>query len=744
MKIVKKQILRVLALVMALCLIAVCFSGCGKEAVKNPYKSYGENILESRVLASNDNFELAWDSNAKAVLYKTKDGKYWSDIYYEGYLDGSVGTNGMSPISITVFNNKTLEWSTITSGSVMDLYLDDGSKAGNIYCGAIDNGIRVYYFFEQYKIAVPIDYVLRDDHIEISVNSADILEDGKDYRLISVGFMTNFGAVKNDKSANIFVPTGTGAIINCAEDVDGIKEYTGTIYGDDITNRVPMDKIDNTALRMPVFGSYDAEKGLLGIIDSAMGSATLTVNASNDRTGYSTVSPEFYVRGYDTFRKVYYGQNMGVTSTKRPNDDISNQTFKVLYYPLFGDEANYNGMAKKYQSYLVAKGLLTKTNTVSSPYSITLLGGTNTTKSFFGIPYKKISPLTTFTEAKSILEKLNKDIGVLPQVRLLAYGDSGLRPGTIAGGSKYPSEYGSKKDLLSLVDYCKNTNLFLDFDIITYSKSGNGFSLSGDVAKTAIGYKAERFPTTPTRVQDKKNPYYALGRDSLAKAAEKALKKADKYSANAVSLSTLGMYAYSDYKDNTYINRNLIEAEAKAILDNAKKQGYVTAVADANAYAAAAADVVFDVPLTSGEYDVFSYDIPFYQMVFSSYKPLYSNPVNSEANLDRAIAKSVAYGMGLGYYITNGYVDDSDDLGEYKLYQTVFDDNDEKIKKTLIDDNFISIYNKVNGAALVNYKLTKGLAKSVFSNGVVIYTNLSNNVVKSPVGNLQPFEYKIG
>ena len=59
-------------------------------------------------------------------------------------------------------------------------------------------------------------------------------------------------------------------------------------------------------------------------------------------------------------------------------------------------------------------------------------------------------------------------------------------------------------------------------------------------------------------------------------------------------------------------------------------------------------------------------------------------------------------------------------------------------------DSVMAAYNKVNGAALVNYKLTNGLAKSVFSNGVVIYTNLSNNVVKSPVGNLQPFEYKIG
>ncbi len=743
MKIVKKQILRVLALVMALCLIVVCFASCGKETSKNAYKSYGEKILESQVLASNDNYELAWDSDAKAVLYKSKDGKYWSDIIYDGYLDGSVGTNGMSPISITVFNNKTLDWTTITSASVMDTYLDDGTKAGNLYCGVIDGGIRVYYFFEQYRIAVPVDYVLKEDHIEISVNSADILEEGKQFKLVSVSFMTNLGAVKNDKASNILVPTGTGAIINCAENVEGVKEYTGTMYGDDITNRIPMDKIDNIPLRMPVFGAYDAEKGMLAVIESAAGSATLTVNASNSRTGYSVVYPDFYVRGYDTFKREYYGQNMS-TITKRPNDDISGQTFKVSYYPLFGDDANYNGMARRYQSYLVEKGLLTKSKIASSPYSVTLLGGTNTTKSFFGIPYKKINPLTTFSEAQSILENLSKEIGVLPQVRLLGYSDNGLRPGSIAGGSSFPSEYGSKKDLNSLIDYCKDINLFLDFDVVTYSKSGNGFSLTGDVAKTAIGYKAERFPTTPTRVQDKNNAYYAISRFNLSKSVNKALKKANKYSATGVSLSTLGLYAYSDYKDNTYINRNLIETEVKDILDNVKKQGYKTAVSDANAYAAAAADIIFDIPLNSGEYNVFDYEIPFYQMVFSSYKPLYSDPVNSEANLEKAVAKSVAYGMGLGYYITDTYIDDSDDLGEYKLYQTVFVDNDDRIKKTLIDDDFISVYNKVNGAALTEYKLTKGLAKSVFSNGVVIYTNLSNNVVKSPAGSLQPFEYKIG
>ncbi len=743
MKIVKKQILRVLALAMAVCLIAVCFAGCGKAEVKKLYKSYGEKILESQVLAKNDNYELAWDSEAKAVLYKHKSGSYWSDILYEQYKDGSIGTNGNSPIYITVYNNKTLEWSTVSSGSVMETYLDDGKKAGNVYCGLIEGGIRVYYFFEQYEIAVPVDYVLKDDHIDISVNSAEILESGNDFKLVSVSFMPNFISVKNAKTSNIFVPTGTGAIINCAEDADGVKEYKSVMYGDDLAMRVRLDKIDDLELRMPVFGSYDKQKGMLAIIKESAGSAVLNVSAANDRTGYSSIYSEFYVRGYDQFRKEYYGQNTFAT-VKRPNENISGQTFTISFYPLFGDQANYNGMAKKYQSYLIENGELEKTDAKASPYGVTVLGGTNITKSFFGLPYNKIASLTTFSQAEEILNKLNEDNGVLPNVRLMAYGDKGIRPGMISGGSSYPSEYGSKKDLKSLLEACKNTNIFLDFDIVTYTKSGNGFSLSGDVAKTAIGYKAESLPTSPTRLQMTDDAYYALGRRFLVKAGDKALKKADKYSANAVSFSTLGLYAYSDYSDDTYINRNLIEQDSKNIIKNAKDKGYTTAVAGANAYAAAASDVVFDAPLNAGEYHIFDYEIPFYQMVFSSYKVMYSNPVNSESNFYKSVAKSIAYGMGLGYYLTDGYVDNSDDLEEYKLYQTVFEDNQAKIKKILTEDGYAKIYNSILGASLDNYTVTNGLAKSVFSNGVTIYSNISDGVVNSPIGQLQPYEYKVG
>ncbi|MBE6776616.1 MAG: hypothetical protein E7542_00680 [Ruminococcaceae bacterium] len=750
MKIVKKQMLRILAFVMALCLMVICFAGCGEETITNAYKSgMNEKVYNKELIASNSEYRLKWDAEARAVIYEHKSGSYWSDIFYEAFKDGSIGDNGSSALNITVVNTKTLEWDTVTSASVTEdgaIYTNEAGEmvdAGNIYCGEIENGLRVYYFFEQYKIAVPIDYILEENHIKIQIDSSLIMEDGEEYVLSSVGVAPNFCSVKNSADANIFVPAGNGAIINCSETTEGTLSYQAPIYGRDATIRNPISRQDDEAIRLPVFGAYNSKQGLLGIVEGAVGSTEINVEAANSRTGYSTVSPVFLVRGYDEFMYEYYGQNIFRT-TKRVNDDISGQVFSVAYYPLYGADADYNGMAKKYRSYLEEKGELKKIETETSPYSVTFLGGTNTTQSFFGIPYKEISPLTTFSQAQEILKTLKKDNGILPEVRLMGYGDNGLRAGSIAGGSSYPSVYGSTSDLEDLMSFCKSTNLFLDNDIVFYSKSGNGFSVSGDMAKTAILYDAEVYPTSPTRVKDDANKYYALGRDYLIEAGDAAIEKAEDYDAKAISFSTLGSTAYSDYNDNKYINRNSIEADAKKIIEKAKKNGYLTAVAEANSYAACAADVVFDAPSTSGDYDVFTYDVPFYQMVFHSYKSLYTESVNIAQNPDKEIAKAVAYGMGLSYYITDGYEGKSDDLEEYKLYATVFEDNQQKIKTTMVDKGFINIYNSVKDATLDNYTIINGVARSVFSNGVVIYTNLLNEVANSSVGNLQPYEFKIG
>ena len=90
----------------------------------------------------------------------------------------------------------------------------------------------------------------------------------------------------------------------------------------------------------------------MAIVEDAQGSAVINAEAGNNRSGYSSIYATMYVRGYDNFMYEYFGQNV-FRVAKRVNEDISRQVLSVSYYPLSSEEADYNGMAKKYQAYLL-------------------------------------------------------------------------------------------------------------------------------------------------------------------------------------------------------------------------------------------------------------------------------------------------------------------------------------------------------------------------------------------------------
>ena len=731
----KSNFKKVLAVFVICLIVTLIFTGCGKnETTLNGYRSVKGTALDSQIVGSNNNYELLWDKDGKAVVFKSiTDGKYWSDILYDSFLEGSSSANGNSPISITVANTKTLKWDTLTSYSQME-------SQGNILCKKIENGIRVTYFFDTYKIAVPVDYTLMEDKLNITIDSSKILEDGADYKLVSISVAPNLCSVKNDAvNGSLFVPSGSGAIMYTAENADGTREFTGEVYGRDAARRNPVDLTDFESIKLPVFAAYADSSGLMGIIEEGAASCEISAKAGNARLGYSTIGAVFYVRGYDEFSYTYHGNYKGIT--KRVNEKISGQILSVSYYPLNQESANYNRIAEKYRNYLIKNGSLKESNEKSSSYSVTMLGGTNITTSIFGIPNKKLVSLTTFSQANDIVEKLNKNVGVMPYIRMSGYGDNGIVYGSVAGGKKYPSVYGSANDVEKLNELSKNTGLFFDYEIVNFSKSGSGFSLNFDTAKTAISYKAEHFPVTPLRVNDESNAFYTIARDSLKEAADFAIKKAKKYGINSIAFSSLGSTAFSD---SNYISKSKIESDVTEIINKSKSAVEKIAVANANVYAACSADVIFDIATDNGGWDSLDLEIPFYQMVFHSYKPMYSNAVNLSENTNLAVAKAVAYGMGIGYTLTADYVDKSDDLGEYRLYGTVYEDNADDIHSVITEKGYKDIFSAISDAKLVNYEISDdGLSKSEFSNGKIVYVNQSNNTVESPVGELKPYEFAI-
>ena len=712
--------------------------GCGNVKVEANYDSQVnvENV-PSQVVAENQTYELEWDDKSKCVLLTDKaTGETWSDVLYEAISEGSSSANAKSAITVTVVNETNLNWETFACQTEL-------GENGKMVCEKTDNGVTVTYYFDRFQIAIPVVYELREDSLAVSIDGTKIQEGDTEYKLVSVGVTPYFCSASNSDENYLFVPSGQGALMYTAENADGTRKYSSEVYGTDAARQVLKSTSENEEVRLPVFGAKDGDVAVLGIIEQGAESAFIEAQAGYARLGYSQVGATFYFRGFDTFRHGTYATGNAVMT--RTSTERSTEKMTVAYYPLQGEKADYNGMANRYREYLLDNELLKKTEIQNSPYSVTLLGGTTVSKSFFGVPYKSLASMTTFEEAKQIITGLTQDNQVAPVVRMMNYGDNGLMPGTIAGGKKYDSIFGNKKQLEDLQASCKDADatLFWDSDVVRYDRSGNGFGINSNCAKTAIHYQATINPVTPIRSYDEDISYRIIGRNYLSDVVDKVIKKADTYGHEGLSFSSLGELAFSDFGKTSYIMKANMGTDVSELLQKAGEER-VIAVAGANAYAACVSDALFDITNWNGDYDVLDESIPFYQMVFHGSKPLYSTAVNLSENIQKEVMLCAASGTGLGFTLSSEYVPETNDAEFYKLYGTLHKNNQALIKQALSDYQFALYYEKVADSTIVKYEiLENGVSATHYENGVILYANHGSEAVETPVGVLEGYMFKV-
>ncbi len=699
-----------------------------------PYDSDASDSIYSSVVASNSSYELTWDDFGKfVILENTKTGRIWSTIPYDYYMDGGTSANVNSTLNISISNTHNLKVDNING-------FTEAYTNGRILAQESEDGLTVTYYFDRYNISVPVDYRLIEDGLEISVDPAKISE-GDQYLLVSVTPAPFFCSAYNaDGGSYLFIPTGSGALMYAKETVAGDRSYTGEIYGTDGARLLTEVPVRDEAIRLPVFGVKDGSHAMLAVINEGAESAEIEATSGNNRTGLSNVSAKFYLRAFDRIASGI--QLLGYSDYTKVAQTLSQNPIKITYYPLEGDEADYNGMAKRYRQYLTDTAALKESKNDANGYGVKILGGIKVKKLFLGVPVNELKAMTTFSEAGEMVEELLTFSDMTPEIMLSGFGNGGITPGKVAGGYKFPSVLGGNKGRLALENLCKDKGvaLFTDFDLIQYNSSGSGFSYSFDAAKSASLRAVEKYPSeVPLKEYDKENRYRVLKRAMLKKAAEKLVKKADSLDISGVSLATLGGIAYSDYSDGKYYAKANMAADVSAIIDSLQTSHRV-AVSAPNAYAAAAADALYDVPTDNGGYLAFDESIPFYQMVFGG-KAMYCNSVNLSDNMVRQVALAVSSGTRLSYTIIKNFENSFIADQTVELYGALFDSNKEQIEKTLTDTE--AFYASIKGAAMTSFEnLAGGISKTVFDNGVVVYTNHNSAAADSPVGRLEGYGFK--
>lgn len=737
-------------IISVLCCISVIFtlSACGaaESGLKSFNKEAQNGFPSDALIAENENYRLEFDNNSGGVvLTELSSGEKWGttpvdagEAEYDEYgMPVKKHPKVQSPVTIRYrdYENNSIYQS---------LSYSDVISGGRVRCARGENSLLVEFYFDTAEIMVPVEYKLLEDSVQITIDPERIEENNN--TLFEISVAPFWCSAKNGtEGAYVFVPSGSGALINTDVRSQQGDTFSAQIYGRDHTKELQTDISVEESIKLPVFGArINSEKATLAIVTSGAESGLIEANAGSSAVGYTSVYTTFQVRGYtEHTAQVFVGKESesnvysGLTVEK---------PFSVRYYPLTGDKADYNGMAECYRSYLEGEKKLSESKEEEVPFAVSFIGGTTVTRSFLGIPYKSFYVTTSVSEVEKIVEELYEKVGTAFPVTLTGFGESGIDIGSLAGGFKVNSKVGGTKALSSLKELCEQNGnrLYMDFDLIRFSKSSNGFSTDFDSVYDTTDKKSLQYLyNVSTRDYNEKTKHYLLRHTELNKAAEKLISKTSDWSLDGISLSTLSNMSYSDYKDkmaSDYYCASGTEKLVSGILSSVKKSGKSVMANNANAYAAVNADIITDVAVTSSNENIFSEEIPFYQMIFKGYVPLVSSSQNFSADYKKLLLKSVESGCGLSYTLIARWDNCLIDSAYPVFYNSVYSEIE-----PLIVENYNRLkdyYKSINGAHITSHKILEdGVRETVFDNNISVYVNLSENAVSSPAGEISPYDF---
>ena len=714
--------------------LVLSLTACNNKSEQTVKKTSYDNLkigkgAENGAVAENDRFTLFWDGERACVLLNDKqNGTVWSTIPYDYYKTGDESGKAVSsmgaPLLLEYASSKNTAAIKTVNGYTGVI------KNGRVSSKKIKNGIKVYYCFDKLKIVVPVDYTITDDGIKITISPSEIIEyDNLIYKISVAPFMCSAenGA---GEDGYLVVPSGSGALIYADTDANGnIKEYSEQVYGTDPTRYESEKPLNLSSVRLPMFGAKDKDKALCGIIEEGAACAEIEAQAGNEKVGRSAVWVTFAVRGSNVSAVSFYGGQ--TTNVENINNEIGNyKRLTVGYYPLYGDDADYSGMAKIYRNKLNAGDQ--SGSVEESPLTLNILGGLQIKELMLGLPYQKTVAATTFKGALNIVESVAGVTELKTDVLLSGFGTTGLDVGKVGGGFKFDSVFGSKKDYSSFLNCCNSNNIsiYADFDIVNFSSSSLGFSKTFDAAKAANSFTAYQNHYSPAlrNADDSYSRYVLLSRAQLSKAADKVINTAKSKKLTGVGFSSLSSTAYSDYDSADYGVRHNMEEDVKAIFKNAAENGLSVLSADANAYAAALSDKVINIPMTSSEYDVLDRDIPLYQLVFKGITDI-SAPINTANNPQKRFLEAIACGSGMTFVLSADY-DSRFATSKHSAFAvSLIDDNLKLISELSAKSK--DYYTAVSGAKIEKYtQLSDTLSMTEFDNGVTVWVNRSDSPVE--------------
>lgn len=608
-----------------------------------PVMACAEVIL----VAENDRLELHYDTVESQIILKDKlTQEEWrstpDDIAQDKRATGVNKINRQSDL-IVQYHNTSYVTDQVNSytGAI---------KKGDFTWELIENGVAIRYYFPKQGFVIPVQYVLEEDCLAASIISEGIEDEvwedpdtdpEKKQSVMNVALLPFMGAAGSDDEGYLIIPDGSGALIHFNNGRTGAAIYQQDVYGRDDALTIRKAATTTYDVNMPLFGIVRNGRALMAVVENGDYQAQLNAMVNGQLTGYSNA--------YFAVQYIHMEANTIMPGSEHSTDvmlptntfrDMGN--FTVRYYPLAAENATYADVAAAYRAQLGLKESIADAST----QQLEMVASIPSIDTFLGVPYESVRVLTSYEQAAQTLRDFAAEGLNDLTLRYTGWSKQSVR-GKMVTGLDLDNRLGGKKAFDGLRQAVKETGaeMVLAVDLIDIYEDGNGY-WSLFAATDSVNSTAKQVPEflQSTGYQDPEGkPWYLLSPDKVPEAARKLAENLSGQ-VDGVSLSMLGNTVYSSF-GKTGISRTSAGMYWQQALETLSGKIQTLSAKTASAYAFPYIEQVDATPCASSRFEVTDMEIPFYQMVTHGAMALYTEPVNEDGNVRKALLRAIEYGM---------------------------------------------------------------------------------------------------
>ena len=674
-------------------------------------------------VAENDTLALSVDlANCYVYIKNKSDNKIWctnpEDPEENDYTTPITVNNMKSQLLVTYFDETKKRTTVCTyTRCVMQ---------NSFEIRKIKNGVLVTYNFadedEQFKIQ--LQYVLNNDYLEVTVPADKIVESGES-KISEISVLPFFMSGNVSEEGYALIPDGSGALIDFSQINENADPYCEKVYGRDTAVAYLYDTGDKKPIRMPVYGVSKADGGIFARISSNEACAYICANQTGYISDNTNVYTSFVYRQLDTatIAGKDWNYNEYTVAAEHPVKTDMAAQYRFLSSPNCG----YSDMAKMYRDVLVSENGLEKLTPQSKTDAVINVFGTVKKKtSFLGIPYNKNISASTFDDAREMIAFFND--GGISNVSAMLYGfDSGGYKGTAGVNTNYTGAAGGNKGYEKLLSCQASTDNVIytvkdfmhDYDpSFLFFKKGNYARAIDNTTLMNTNYLRSTYSQS-----ELSGRWFSFTANKISANWRKYISNLKSRENAGVSMEFLASELYSDYNGSKYAERQNMLKNFTEIMEAA--DGYTTAFDGGNIYCMKYADMIYDAPVSSSEFDCAAFSVPFYSMVLHGYVNIASTILNVRPDNGIAFLECVESGILPAYAMTgcDNYV--LRDTRLEFLYNSNFSSTKDEVLGNL--KKYGRIADEIYNQEITAHERANELAVTTYANGYKTVVNYGDS-----------------